>query len=157
MFHKAVNLEYREGTALELTFRDGSVKQFDLAKMFEKYPPLEALKDRALFLSGTLSGGGYGIIWNDDLDLETETVYEEGILVNTVPQPGNFEIADALSAARAAAGISQKELAERTGIDQSDISKIERGIANPSVSTLKRLAIGLGAELSISFPVKPAV
>ena len=151
MFHKAVKIEYRDGTVLELTFRDGCVKQFDMAVMFDVYPPLTALSDRALFTSGKLTSGGYGIIWNDDLDLETETVYEEGILVDQIRLPDNMDIADTLSAARAAAGLSQSELAARTGIDQADISRIERGLANPSVSTLKRLASGLDSRLNISF------
>ena len=151
MFHKATKIQYGEGTTLVLTFRDGSVKQFDVASMFEKYPPLRALTERSLFTAGKLSPGGYGIIWNDDLDLEAETVYTEGVLIDQIPVPANLDIADALLAARAAAGISQSELASKTGINQSDISKIERGIANPSISTLKRLAAGLGANLQICF------
>lgn len=80
MFHKAVTLEFKDGTVLEITFADGVVKQFDISVTFDKYPQLTALKDRDLFLTGKLSGG-YGIIWNDDLDLEAETVYEEGVTV----------------------------------------------------------------------------
>lgn len=150
MFHKAIKLEFKEDTVLELTFRTGEVKSFDVQTLFDVYPPLTALRDRKLFTSGKLSGG-YGVIWNDELDLEAETVYEEGITVGTVKLPDNFELADALLSARANAGISQKELAAKTGIDQSDISKIERGVSNPSVATLKRLAAGLGTELVISF------
>ena len=48
-------------------------------------------------------------------------------------------------------GMTQKQLAEVTGIYQADISKIERGLANPSVSTLKRLADGMGLKLKIEF------
>ena len=151
MFHKAVKIEYRDGTVLELTFRDGCVKQFDLASMFEIYPPLRTLTDRAFFTSGKLSPGGYGVVWNEELDLEAETVYVDGVLVDRISVPANMDVADALLAARAAAGVSQSELAAKTGIDQSDISKIERGIANPSVSTLKRLAEGLNSKLMISF------
>ena len=36
--------------------------------------------------------------------------------------------------------MTQKELAERTGINQADISKLENGTRNPSVNLLKRLA-----------------
>ena len=151
MFHKAVKIEYRDGTVLELTFRDGCVKQFDISSMFEIYPPLRALTDRAFFTSGKLSPGGYGVVWNEELDLEAETVYVDGVLVDRISVPANMDVADALLAARAAAGVSQSELAAKTGIDQSDISKIERGIANPSVSTLKRLAEGLNSKLMISF------
>ncbi len=50
--------------------------------------------------------------------------------------------------------MTQKQLAERTGIYQADISKIERGIGNPSLSTLKRLAEGLGMEIQINFMAK---
>ena len=52
--------------------------------------------------------------------------------------------------ARCNADITQKQLAELTGIDQSDISKIERGVANPSVSTLERIAEAVGGKLKIS-------
>ena len=155
MFHKPVKLEFKEGTLLELTFRTGEVNQFDMATMFAVYPPAEALRDRTLFTSGKLSG--YGIIWNDDLDIEAETVYEEGTLVRTVNLPGDIDVAEAVLSARAAAGLSQKELAAVTGIDQSDISRIERGMANPSVLTLRRLAEGLGMELSVSFKNKALV
>lgn len=47
--------------------------------------------------------------------------------------------------------LSQKKLSELTGIDQSDISKIERGAANPSIATLQRLADGMGVSLKIEF------
>ena len=53
--------------------------------------------------------------------------------------------------ARENTNITQKELAEQTGIYQADISKLERGLGNPSLSTLKRLADGLGMELKIDF------
>ena len=53
--------------------------------------------------------------------------------------------------ARKKSGMTQKELAERTGIAQGDISKLERGSANPSIRTLKRLAKGMGMVLKIEF------
>lgn len=153
MFHKAVKLEFGKGTTLVLTFQTGEVKSYDIAVLFEKYPQLTALKNRKLFTSGKLMGG-YGIIWNDDLDLEVETIYEEGESVDADPIPINLIVANALLSARAKANMSQAELAKATGIDQADISKIERGIANPSVATLKRLAVGLGANLTVSFDLK---
>lgn len=47
--------------------------------------------------------------------------------------------------------MTQKELADKTGIAQSDISKIENGNGNPSIRTLQRLAKGMGKKLHISF------
>lgn len=153
MFHKAIKLEYREGTTLELTFQDGKVKRYDMSVLVSKYPQLEALKDRMLFTSGKLLGP-YGIVWNDDLDIEAETIYEDGETVREEKPAAFVMVGEAIAAARARKGLSQKELAVLTGIDQSDLSKIERGIANPSVNTLDRIAKALDGKLtvSISYP-----
>ena len=51
--------------------------------------------------------------------------------------------------------LTQKELAELTGIAQADISRLENGTANPSLKTLKRLATGMGATLKIEFEPVP--
>ena len=149
MFHKAIKLEYGKSTQLIVTFQDGKVIEYDMAVLFEKYPQLKALENRTLFKSGKLIGG-YGIIWNDDIDIETETIYEEGKLIKTVSPIENLFVGKEVLNARARKGFSQKELSVATGIDQSDISKIERGIANPSVNTLKRIAQALDANLTIS-------
>ena len=146
MFHKAIDLHFKEGTVMEVTFQDGVVKRYDMQVLFPKYPQLEALRDRALFISGKLMGA-YGIYWNDDLDIEAETIYEDGETVRQESIPMHLSSALAVATARAKAGISQKQLAAK---DQSDLSKIERGIANPSVSTLERIANALGGTLSIN-------
>ena len=62
----------------------------------------------------------------------------------------SMDYPEQIRAARSACGYSQKRLSEITEIDQSDISKIERGAANPSVATLKRIASGLGGKLQIT-------
>ena len=53
--------------------------------------------------------------------------------------------------------LTQKELAKKTGIDQSDISKIETGNANPALSTLKRLAEGMDMVLRLEFIPKNVI
>jgi len=124
--------------------------RFDIAVLFEKYPQLMALKDHDLFRSGRLMGP-YGIVWTDDLDIETETVYEDGELVRQDQIPANVAVGNALLAARARASMSQMELSSKTGINQADISRIERGLSNPSIGTLQRLASALGSELKVTF------
>lgn len=62
-----------------------------------------------------------------------------------------YNTMQAMIDARKRCNITQKELAERTGIDQSDISKIETGNANPALSTLKRLADGMDMVLKLEF------
>lgn len=60
-------------------------------------------------------------------------------------------IAQAMIDARKESGLTQKQLSERTGIAQADISKLERGNANPSLRTLRRLAAGMGMNVKIEF------
>ena len=62
-----------------------------------------------------------------------------------------FSIVQALIDARKESGLTQKQLSERTGIAQADISKLESGNANPSVRTLQRLAAGMGMRVKIEF------
>ena len=53
--------------------------------------------------------------------------------------------------ARNEQNLTLSELAERTGIRQSNISRIEKGQALPSILTLSKIAHGLGKELQIKF------
>ncbi|MCX4323218.1 MAG: helix-turn-helix transcriptional regulator [Lachnospiraceae bacterium] len=67
----------------------------------------------------------------------------------------DFEVAKALIEARTSLNMTQKELAERSGIRQSNISRIENGSCSPTIATLQLLAKGLGKQLSINFiPLK---
>jgi len=62
-----------------------------------------------------------------------------------------FAIIQAMIDARKTTGLTQKQLSERTGIAQGDISRIENGNANPSLNTLKRLATAMDMTLKIEF------
>ena len=62
-----------------------------------------------------------------------------------------FSIIQAMIDARKASGLTQQQLAEKTGIAQADISKLENGSANPSLRTLRRLAAGMGMQLTLEF------
>ncbi len=60
-----------------------------------------------------------------------------------------FNIIQAMIDARKGQHMTQKELSERTGITQADISRIENGTRNPSLEMLKRMARGLGMQLKL--------
>lgn len=62
-----------------------------------------------------------------------------------------FSIIQAMIDARKTSGLTQKQLAEKTGIAQADISKLENGSANPSLRTLRRLAEEMGMQLKLEF------
>ena len=60
----------------------------------------------------------------------------------------------ALVEARTSQNLTQKELSERTGIAQTEISKLEKGTRNPSIKLLQRLADGMGMVLNVTFVPK---
>lgn len=62
-----------------------------------------------------------------------------------------YDIIQAMIDARVSQHITQKELSERTGITQADISRIERGTRNPSLAMMKKIAAGLGMQLKLEF------
>ena len=68
-----------------------------------------------------------------------------------------MDVIRAIVDARISQNLTQKELAERTGINQADISKLENGTRNPSLKLLKRLADGMGMTLKLEFVPKSPI
>ena len=68
-----------------------------------------------------------------------------------------LDVIRAIIDARTSRNLTQKQLAELTGIHQSDISKLENGTRNPTINLLKRLAEGMDMVLKIEFLPKAMV
>ena len=149
MFISATDLIFLEDVKLELTFLDGKIIRFDMSKLFDKISCLKKLQDRSLFLSGHLDKGGYGIIWNDDIDIDVMTIYEEGEVVGSVSTSLNQKIGLLLMKTREEKGITQMQLAQLSNIDQADISKLEKGIGNPTLSKINKLFSAIGKEINV--------
>lgn len=62
-----------------------------------------------------------------------------------------MDVIKAIIDARTSQNLTQQQLAERTGINQADISKLENGTRNPSIKLLQRLAEGMDMILKIEF------
>ncbi len=92
---------------------------------------------------------------SDFNDFLNEKLKDENFKKEYDRQEPEFAIIQAMIDARKETGLTQKELSERTGIAQGDISKLENGNANPSLRTLQRLAEGMGMQLKVEFvPVR---
>ena len=149
---KSIKLILKELTTFDLFFDDGKVKRYDILSLADKFPQLNELKDRKLFLKGHLIGWS-GVVWNDELDISSQTVYEEGKDVTEEYDDSsiiNIIIGYKFKEKRLEKFMSQEELAKLSKIDQSDLSKIERGVLNPSVKMLNKIAKSLGFKLKLS-------
>jgi len=60
-------------------------------------------------------------------------------------------IQEAIMAARINSKMTQRELAEKAGINRADISKMETGSSNPTIEQLQKLAFGMGKKLVVNF------
>ena len=146
---RSIKLVLKDGTTFDLYFLDGSAKRYDILSLADKYPQLNALKNRELFVKGKILGWS-GVYWNDELDIECDTVYEEGKDVSKeYDDIDNVVLGYKIRELRRAADLSQVELASKAGIDQSDLSKIEKGLANPSIKQITRVLSVLNQRITI--------
>ena len=76
------------------------------------------------------------------ISIEDDEVYEYDIYK---------EIRELIVTARDRTGMTQKELAKRSGLTQSNISNIEKGVTRPTIDSLKKIADATGRRLVIQF------
>lgn len=81
---------------------------------------------------------------------QTEIVFEQ-----VRPLPGRFDLGGRIKTLRKKQGISQKELAEKTGVTPSSVSQIEKNVIYPSIPALFRLAESLSVEVTAFFQGMP--
>lgn len=94
MFHKIKNVSPLSEYKLSVQFSEGRTKIYDVKPLFEKIAVFCDLKDMELFSEVSVDVGGHGIIWNDDLDLSCEELWDNSVLVET-PFDGLMAFGDA--------------------------------------------------------------
>ena len=95
MFHKIKTAAPMPDFKLSVQFSEGVTKVYDMKPLFEKLPVFKQLEnDPAAFDDVAVDTGGYGIVWNDDLDLSCDELWENGTVVET-PFDGLMAFSDA--------------------------------------------------------------
>ncbi len=94
MFHKIKNVSPLPGFKLSIQFAEGVTKIYDMNHLLDRLPVFAVLKESEEFGSVTVDVGGYGIVWNDDLDLSCDELWENGVVVQT-PFDGLIAFSDA--------------------------------------------------------------
>ena len=153
MFVKITSVAALPDYILLVGFSTGEFKQFDIKPLITKYPPFKTLTQvNGLYEQVKIDVGGYGLVWNDDLDLSADGLYEQG---QTCQQPENIEkykkeLIEELIEARKAAKLSQKQLEILSGVAQPCIARMETGATDPQLTTLLKILEPLGLTLSIT-------
>lgn len=144
-------IRLKDNLIIEATFFTGEVKAFDVSSLFDEYPAYRLLaEDRSLWASAQLMPQGSGVYFNDDLDLTSEEIWENGKLIFKENPKARCLIAQQISMAREGRHITQMQLSRMTGISQCDISRIEGGVANPTIDTLAKICAILDLEIKLA-------
>ena len=141
-------IETKKDLLFIATFADGEVVLFDVKTLFAKYPVFETLRNEELFNSVAIDGIGYGISWNDELDLSSDGIYARGKHIGKVDPEIRLIVGQAIAEAREEKGMSQRDLSSASGVMQAEISKIEQGKGNPTLTTLQKIAKSLGRTIA---------
>lgn len=84
MFHKVKAVSAIQDYCLSVQFAEGVTKIYDVKPLFSKWPIFNELKNSPnLFGKVQVDTGGYGIIWNDDIDLSCDELFANGQTVKT--------------------------------------------------------------------------
>lgn len=97
MFHKVKNVSALSDFKLSVQFAEGVTKIYDMVPLFNRWPAFNELREHPEEFTGVaVDVGGYGIIWNDELDLSCDELWENGERVVT-PFDGLIAFSDATS------------------------------------------------------------
>lgn len=77
--YKVKKVEALENMILKVEFIDNVIKLYDVKKLMNKWKVFENLKDIELFKKVKVDQGGYGISWNDEIDIACNELWENGI------------------------------------------------------------------------------
>ena len=95
MFHKVKSVAPLPCFKLSVQFSEGVTKLYDLKPLFERIPAFLYLNENpAEYDCVSVDVGGYGIVWNDELDLSCDELWENGTVVET-PFDGLVALSDA--------------------------------------------------------------
>ena len=95
MFHKVKCVNALPDYRLSVQFAEGVTKIYDVSILFEKHKMFLPLKDdAALFSDVVVDQGGYGVIWNDDIDISCDELWTNGEEIET-PFDGLMAFSDA--------------------------------------------------------------
>lgn len=95
MFHKIKAVTPLPDFRLSVQFSEGVTKIYDVKPLFSKWEAFQALRDSPeIFFDAAVDIGGYGVIWNDEIDLSCNELYAGGETIQT-PFDGLMAFTDA--------------------------------------------------------------
>lgn len=82
-FHKIKEVSALPNMHLIVRFANGVTKDYDVAPLLSRFEPFQALRQSEVFLNARVDVGGYGVVWNDDIDLSCDELWDNGVELET--------------------------------------------------------------------------
>lgn len=83
MINKIMSASFLNDYIICAQFASGVTKKYDIKPLFNEIKLFNNLKDNNLFIYGHVDTGGYGIVWDDQIDISADEIWENGIVVKT--------------------------------------------------------------------------
>lgn len=150
--HRIYRAELTPDFKIRTVFFNGEVREYDI----EMYTNTNDIPKRMIeyerLIHTLVVDDARTKICLEGASIDANSLYDEGKLVGLeYIDDVNIQLANRLQSIRESKHMTQSELHKKTGIYQAEISKIERGIGNPSLATLNRLAQSMGQRVIVDF------
>lgn len=138
-----------ENMVLGVLFENGVFKKYDVSRLIPDIPVFKQLENRNLFCKARVDFGGSAVVWNSEIDLSEYELYKNGVAWENPPiaDVPVANLVEQFRVLRKKAKRTQQELADKTGIKQSCIARMENGGRTPNIETLLQLGNALGYTL----------
>lgn len=107
---------------LLVSFSEGVTKTYDVKPLFSKWLVFNELKNNHLFEEVSVDQGGYGVSWNDDIDLSCDELFYEGKEIKT-PFDGLIAFTEACQLWNLNESTLRKAVSYGKLVDGIDVSK----------------------------------
>lgn len=163
MFFKIKDIEILQDFLIKSNFENAVVKYYDFKPLFKRYDVFKPLQDSAFFSQAVVDCGGYGIKWNDDIDIDASEIWYNGTtelnteidIVNylnaVVNEPETKLFMKALNDVAKSKGV--RNLAQMMGVSRESLYKSLNGESEPKFKTIDKFlrAIGIGIKFAPIF------
>ena len=99
MVHRIEDIKALPNFIIEARFFGGEIKQYDVTNLFDQFPQFCIFKSNpSLFEQVQVDVGGYGISWNDELDLDADVIWDNGVLMEIYKETNirDYQLSDML-------------------------------------------------------------
>ena len=77
-FHIIKSVKPLDNLVIEITFANGTKKKYDVKPLMQRWEAFKELQNIELFNKVKVDVGGYGIVWNENIDLSGEEIWKNG-------------------------------------------------------------------------------